>query len=46
MARRMASVSHMDDLEAAWAKLHEVNVSLGWYVGMPAFYERRDQWQL
>jgi hypothetical protein len=42
----MASVPRMDDLEAAWAELHEVNASLGWYVGMPAFYERRDEWQL
>jgi hypothetical protein len=24
----------------------KVNASLGWYVGMPAFYERRDEWQL
>jgi hypothetical protein len=31
----MASVSRMDDLEVAWAELHEVNASLGWYVGMP-----------
>jgi hypothetical protein len=36
----------MDDLEAAWTELHEVNAALGWYVGMPAFYERRDEWQL
>jgi hypothetical protein len=46
VARHLASVSRMDDLEAAWAELHEVNASLGWYVGMPAFYERRDEWQL
>ena len=37
----------MDDtLDAAWAELHAVNAELGWYVGMPAFYERRDEWQL
>jgi hypothetical protein len=28
----MASVSRVDDLEAAWAELDEVNASLGWYV--------------
>ena len=36
----------MDDLEAAWAALHDVNATLGWDIGLPAFYERRDEWQL
>ena len=46
MARHTANVSRVDDLEAAWDELHAVNASLGWYVGMPAYYERRDEWQL
>ncbi len=46
MARIVASVSRMDDLEAAWDELHAVNATLGWQVGMPAYYDRRDEWQL
>ena len=30
----------MDELEAAWAELHEVNAALGWYVGRPAYEPR------
>ena len=36
----------MDGLEAAWEELHAVNAALGWCVGLPAFYDRRDEWQL
>ncbi len=46
MARHVASVSRVDELEAAWAELHAANASLCWDVGLPAFYERRDEWQL
>jgi hypothetical protein len=38
----------MDDqeLHAAWAELHAANAELRWYIGLPAFYERRDEWEL
>lgn len=34
-----------DTLEAAWDDLHRSNTQ-GWYIGKPAFDERRDQWSL
>lgn len=36
----------MDTLEDAWNELHPANERLGSYIGMPAFFERRDEWQL
>ncbi len=34
-----------DTLEDAWDQLHEANVQ-NWYVGKPAFDERRNSWSL
>jgi len=34
VARHMASVSRMDDLEAAWDDLHDATPS-SWFVGRP-----------
>jgi hypothetical protein len=31
----------LTELEAAWAELHEANERLGWFVGRPAFEERK-----
>jgi hypothetical protein len=41
-------VAHMTDtdLAAAWDDLHRVNEALGWHVGLPAYFDRRDEWQL
>jgi hypothetical protein len=30
----------VNDLEAAWAALHEANAALGWFVGKPAYEPR------
>ena len=35
-----------DELHAAWAELHAANADLGWRIGLPAYYERREEWQL
>jgi hypothetical protein len=43
VARVVGNIARMDDLEAAWAELQEVNASLGWYVGLPAYWDRRDE---
>ena len=32
-------------MEAAWAEPHEAREAIGWYVGRPAYDERRDEWQ-
>ena len=34
------------ELHAAWAELHAANAELGWRIGLPAYYERREEWQL
>lgn len=39
------TVPPMDDLESAWAELHEAP-PLGWVVGRPTFDERRCEWSL
>lgn len=42
----MPSLGPMDTLEAAWADLHKANQGMSWFLGMPSFFERRDEWQL
>jgi len=41
----MLIVPPMEDLENAWAELHEA-VPRGWQIGGPAFDERKGEWSL
>jgi hypothetical protein len=34
-----------EELAAAWSELHEATPA-GWFVGRPAYNERRDEWSL
>jgi hypothetical protein len=35
------TVPPVDDLEQAWAELRDAREAVGWYVGRPAYDERR-----
>jgi len=45
VSHAMFTVPPMDDLENAWAELHEATLP-GWQIGRPAFNERKGEWSL